>query len=83
MRRYFLDIAGIAPKAQWIACLVADADYFYEGPIKACGQWAVCPTKWDGSGRDCSKAPNVVSCKMLLYLMTKKISLPCTTDVSK
>jgi len=26
-----------------------------------CGQWVLCPTKPDGSGRDCSKAPHVVS----------------------
>lgn len=44
---------GVAPKAQWISCRNSD--------VFACGQWIQCPTKADGSGRDCFMAPHVVS----------------------
>lgn len=44
---------GVAPEATWIAC--RNTDSF------ACGQWIQCPTRSNGSGRDCSKAPHVVS----------------------
>lgn len=32
-----------------------------ESALTACGEWAVCPTKPDGSDPDCSKAPALVS----------------------
>lgn len=44
---------GVAPDATWIACRRTDEF--------KCAQWIQCPTRSDGSGRDCSKAPDVVS----------------------
>lgn len=47
---------GVAPGAAWIACRARSL-----GDLYSCAQWIQCPTRPDGSGQDCSKAPQVVS----------------------
>ncbi|CAK4066945.1 unnamed protein product [Aphanomyces euteiches] len=52
---------GVAPGAKWISCLG-----LYKGSgdsvnLLKCAQFILCPTKPDGSGADCSKAPHVVN----------------------
>ena len=54
---------GVAPGAKWMACKGCSADIGCpDAALLACGQWVLCPTLTDGtSGRDCSKAPRLVS----------------------
>lgn len=51
---------GVAPGAQWIHCRCGTTGC-PQSAATACGQWIMCPTQWDGSDPDCSKAPSVVS----------------------
>jgi len=52
---------GVAPGAQWIACKGCASSSCSTLHLTACGQFMLCPTRPDGTGQDCSKAPNVVS----------------------
>ncbi|CAK4586702.1 unnamed protein product [Aphanomyces euteiches] len=52
---------GVAPGAQWIACVGCDAQgNCPQVVITRCAQWLLCPT--DSTGKsDCSKAPHIIS----------------------
>jgi len=53
---------GVAPGAKWSACKALDR--FGSGSnnvLLKCMEWALCPTKPDGTGKDCNLAPHVVS----------------------
>jgi len=52
---------GVAPGAQWIACRGCDTSSCSQFALTACGEWTACPTRADGSGADCSKAPALSS----------------------
>jgi subtilisin family serine protease len=52
---------GVAPGAKWMACKGLGGSGGGGGDMNRCQQWSICPTKQDGSGRDCSKAPHIVS----------------------
>ncbi|KAF1322697.1 hypothetical protein FI667_g11081, partial [Globisporangium splendens] len=60
---------GVAPGATWLTCKGSRIYQTAEGPkvgfsdedLNACAQFILCPTKYDGSDADCSKAPRVVS----------------------
>lgn len=51
---------GVAPDAGWMACQAWDGlDTVTVGSLLFCGQWMFCPTLFDGSEPDCTKAPGV------------------------
>ena len=52
---------GVAPSATWMACKGCGTSSCSNNALTACGQFMQCPTLTDGSRRDCSKAPMIVS----------------------
>ncbi|CEG41892.1 subtilisin serine protease [Plasmopara halstedii] len=52
---------GVAPSATWIACKGCRARGCYGSDLLACFQFMLCPTTPSGTGKDCSKAPNIVN----------------------
>jgi len=52
---------GVAPDSKWIACIGCTTITCAEDALLACGQWTLCPTLWDGTEPDCSKAPDISS----------------------
>jgi len=52
---------GVAPHAKWLACKGCENGRCAQSDILACGQFMMCPTKPDGTGEDCSKAPVVIN----------------------
>jgi len=52
---------GVAPKAQWMACKGCASSFCFQSDLLECGQFMACPTQYDGSNPDCSKAPHLVS----------------------
>ncbi|CAL8145234.1 unnamed protein product [Orchesella dallaii] len=52
---------GVAPGAQWISCRGCSTSSCTENALNACGEFITCPTDADGSGADCSQAPDVCS----------------------
>jgi len=55
------DGIGVAPDAQWIACMGCDLFGCEISTLEECGQFMVCPTLPDGTMEDCTKAPHLVS----------------------
>ncbi|GLD98391.1 hypothetical protein PINS_up007088 [Pythium insidiosum] len=53
--------AGVAPKAQWIACKGCRATGCVSSDLLACMQFMLCPTTADGFMQDCSKAPHIIN----------------------
>ncbi|RHY29544.1 hypothetical protein DYB32_005062 [Aphanomyces invadans] len=52
---------GVAPGAQWIACMGLYEGYGTTEAMLTCAQFMLCPTKADGTGADCKKGPHVVN----------------------
>lgn len=52
---------GVAPDVRWITCKGCRSTGCVVSDLLACFQFMLCPTKWDGTGKDCSKAPDVVN----------------------
>jgi len=52
---------GVFPMAKWSACRGCATSYCSMYDLIKCGQWVICPTRPDGTGHDCSKAPLIVS----------------------
>lgn len=52
---------GVAPGSKWIAAVGCRAASCSTLDLTASAQWLVCPTRWGGSGADCSKAPHVIN----------------------
>jgi len=52
---------GVAPGAQWIACLGCSGFGCSQDALTRCAEWVLCPTNADGSDEDCSMAPVVSS----------------------
>ncbi|RQM27258.1 hypothetical protein B5M09_009651 [Aphanomyces astaci] len=52
---------GVAPGAQWIACLGLFGGSGTTDRLLECAQYMLCPTKPDGTGADCKKGPHVVN----------------------
>ncbi|CAL8133611.1 unnamed protein product [Orchesella dallaii] len=52
---------GVAPEATWIACKGCSSRTCGASQLIACGQWIQCPTKPDGSSKNCRLAPQIVS----------------------
>ncbi|CAK4072992.1 unnamed protein product [Aphanomyces euteiches] len=52
---------GVAPGAKWISCLGLFEGSGDSVSLLECAQFILCPTKPDGTGANCSKAPNVVN----------------------
>ncbi|CAL8111453.1 unnamed protein product [Orchesella dallaii] len=52
---------GVAPGAKWAACRGCASSACWQSDLLACGEFFACPTLADGTSRDCTKAPNVVS----------------------
>lgn len=48
---------GVAPGAQWMACLGCSTSSCAEFALLGCGEWTACPTLADGSNANCDKAP--------------------------
>jgi len=54
---------GVAPEATWIHARAFNWNGdSKQSAIMAAAEWVLCPTKYDGSGKDCSKGAHVVSC---------------------
>jgi len=52
---------GVYPDAQWIACRGCATSSCSQPALTACAQFMACPTLADGTDKDCSKAPHLVS----------------------
>ncbi|XP_021944849.1 bacillopeptidase F [Folsomia candida] len=52
---------GVYPDAKWMACKGCATNFCSMYDLIKCGQWVLCPTLADGTRRDCSKAPHLVS----------------------
>ena len=52
---------GVAPGAKWMACKGCSTNGCSRSALNACAEFMLCPTKPDGSGQDCSKAPHVIN----------------------
>jgi subtilisin family serine protease len=53
---------GVAPGAKWISCKGwQDSGFGTEAGLIACGQFMVCPHRYNGSNPDCRLAPHLVS----------------------
>ncbi|RHY97771.1 hypothetical protein DYB37_009214 [Aphanomyces astaci] len=52
---------GVAPGAQWIACIGLNGSSGTSAKLLECAQFMLCPTKPDGTGADCKKGPHVVN----------------------
>ena len=44
-----------------MSCKGCESDSCSQSSLLACAQWVLCPTRTDGTGKDCSKAPRLVS----------------------
>jgi len=54
---------GMAPEATWITARAFNWDgVSTQSGLIGAAEWVLCPTKYDGSGKDCSKGAHVVSC---------------------
>lgn len=54
---------GMAPEATWIHARAFNWDGdAKQSTIMAAAEWVLCPTKYDGTGKDCSKGAHIVSC---------------------
>jgi len=54
---------GMAPEAEWIQAKAFDwSGASKESDLLAAAQWVMCPTKYDHTGKDCSKGADIVSC---------------------
>lgn len=51
---------GVYPEAKWMACRGCKGGCT-QFALLSCAQWIACPTMANGTKRDCSKAPHVVS----------------------
>ncbi|MEO8083699.1 MAG: S8 family serine peptidase [Ardenticatenales bacterium] len=52
---------GVAPEAQWIACRIFAQDRGTTKAILDCLQWALAPTKLDGSDPRPDRAPDIIN----------------------
>lgn len=52
---------GVAPEAQWIACMGCTSLGCSASSLNTCGQWVQCPTDYRGRNRNCDMAPDIVS----------------------
>jgi len=52
---------GVAPGAQWIACVGCGPFSCTQEALSECAELALCPSNADGTDADCSKAPAIVS----------------------
>ncbi len=54
---------GMAPDAQWMACMGCDDPPYYcsDAALTLCAQWVVAPTDLTGGNPDPSRAPDVVN----------------------
>ncbi|MBK6768322.1 MAG: S8 family serine peptidase [Ardenticatenales bacterium] len=52
---------GVAPEAEWIACRIFAQDRGTTQAILECLQWALAPTKRDGSAPQPDRAPDIVN----------------------
>jgi len=52
---------GVAPEAEWIACRIFAQDRGTTQAILSCLQWALAPTKRDGSAPQPDRAPDIVN----------------------
>jgi subtilisin family serine protease len=52
---------GVAPDAKWIAAKGCESNSCSSFALTQSAQWIACPTRTDGTGADCSKAPHIVN----------------------
>lgn len=55
---------GVAPGAKWSACRICSENYDDPCPLEAvllCAQYMTCPTSYNNSAFDCSKAPQIIN----------------------
>jgi subtilisin family serine protease len=52
---------GVAPGAKWMACRGCATNSCSQTDLTRCAQFIACPTRPDGTGEDCTKAPHVVN----------------------
>ncbi|RHY28864.1 hypothetical protein DYB32_005647 [Aphanomyces invadans] len=52
---------GVAPEAQWIACVGCPAGSCPQTDLLACAQFILCPTDTNGQNPNCKMAPSVVN----------------------
>lgn len=52
---------GVYPDAKWMSCKGCATNFCSMYDLIRCGQWVLCPSLPNGSRRDCSKAPHLVS----------------------
>jgi len=55
------DGLGVAPDAQWIACMGLNEESGDDASLLKCAEFMLCPTKPDGTDRDCTKGADVVN----------------------
>lgn len=55
------DGIGVAKDAKWIACKGCASSACFSNHLQSCGEWMLCPTRADGTERNCNTAPNIVS----------------------
>ncbi|CAL8080282.1 unnamed protein product [Orchesella dallaii] len=51
---------GVAPGVKWASCRGC-VSICWQSDLLACGEFFACPTLADGTNKDCTKAPNLVS----------------------
>jgi len=52
---------GVYPEAKWTACRGCSSSSCSQTQLLMCAEFIVCPTRSDGTGKDCTKAPHLVS----------------------
>jgi len=52
---------GVYPEARWAACRGCATSSCSQSALLKCAEFITCPTRSDGTGKDCSKAPHLVS----------------------
>ncbi|KAF0688149.1 Aste57867_20212 [Aphanomyces stellatus] len=51
---------GVAPEAQWIACVGCTSSGCPQAALTACAEWMLCPKDAQGN-KNCKKAPHVIN----------------------
>jgi len=52
---------GVYPDAKWTACRGCSSSSCAQTQLLMCAEFITCPTRSDGTGKDCTKAPHLVS----------------------
>jgi len=52
---------GVYPEARWAACRGCATSSCSQSALLKCAEFITCPTRSDGTGKDCGKAPHLVS----------------------